>query len=506
MKTTHTLANLLNLTALLAASCSTILLCGCIKTKPAKEPLLLYCAAGLKPAIEPLASHFQKSYGVPIQIQYGGSGALLSNLLISKTGDLYLAADDSYTTQLKKEGVVTETFPVARMTPVLAVPKGNPKKIQSIADLSRAEVRSSLCSPESAALGRLVRSTLEKKGLWHTIEQQVKMNGVFKPTVGDVANDLKIGSVDAGIIWDATARQMPDIETIPCEHFLYSSSVVELAVLSSTQHETEAYRFARFASSSAGNDFFQKHGYAAGAGDQWEWEPTITFFAGSVNRRSVEGLIKKFELREGVKFNTVYNGCGILTGQMKTIRQDQGGAGFPDIYLACDRYYLENVKELFQEAIEVSQASIVLVVPKGNPKNLRTLEDLGAPGLRLAVGHPVQCTIGALTQIMLEHHKLAEPVTKNVVVQVPSSAMLVPSVITGSVDAAIAYITDTLAESDRVDTIALDSPKALAVQPFGISKTSQHKNLARRFLHLLASSPEAFESAGFEFKLGQQKP
>ena len=131
------------------------------------------------------------------------------------------------------------------------------------------------------------------------------------------------------------------------------------------------------------------------------------------------------EARGGVTVNTVYNGCGILTGQMRTISQKEGGAGFPDVYMACDRYYLENVKDWFQEDVDVSDADIVIVVPKGNPKKIKGIGDLTKPGMRVSVGQPEQCTIGALTRTMLQKMNVYDEVMKNVVMQTASSSMLV---------------------------------------------------------------------------------
>ena len=42
----------------------------------------------------------------------------------------------------------------------------------------------------------------------------VDARGVYKPTVPDLANDLKIGTVDVAILFDATVRQYPELEAI----------------------------------------------------------------------------------------------------------------------------------------------------------------------------------------------------------------------------------------------------------------------------------------------------
>jgi molybdate transport system substrate-binding protein len=220
----------------------------------------------------------------------------------------------------------------------------------------------------------------------------------------------------------------------------------------------------------------------------------------------VEEIVKRFERREGVLVNTNYDGCGILTGKMKTIQGQSPDRGFPDVYMACDVYYLDNVRDWFQEAQHVSNVEIVLAVPKGSTK-VRGLSDLVEPGIRVAIGQPEQCTIGALTRRLLVKEGLYEPLkakqtqSDEVVVEKPSSALLVPDVVTGHVDVAVAYITDVLANEDGVDIIRIQSPLNLAIQPFSIARTSDHKYLDRRLFAKIASSPEAFEDVGFKFLL-----
>lgn len=468
------------------------------------QELMIYCAAGLRPAIEPLLLDFEKRYGLPVQVQYGGSGTLLSNLQVARSGDLFVAADASYMEAARAKNLVAEVLPLARMRPVIGVAKGNPKQIQALEDLIRPGLRLALANPDAASIGKLTREILSQKGLWPQVEEQVRQSGVFKPTVNEVANDVKLGAVDAGVIWDALGHQYPALDTVRVPAFDAAVDEVQAGVLNWTRQPTAALRLARFLNSREGNTGFRTQGYEPIDGDSWEWTPEITFYCGSVNRRAVERVVKDFEQREGVTINTIYNGCGILTAQMRTINQGQG-SGFPDVYLACDRYYLENVRNWFQEDCDLSDARIVVAVPKGNPKRLRSLRDLIAPGVRVAVGQPEQCTIGALTRILLQKENLYEAVMANVVVQTASSAMLVPAVVTRSADAAIAYNTDTQAEASQIDVVPIDSPHAVAVQPFSIARSSDFKYLGRRFFASLRAARKDFESAGFHFR-GDQGP
>jgi molybdate transport system substrate-binding protein len=484
-----------------------------------KPQLFMQCAAGLRVPVEEAAQAYEKEYGVHVDLQYGGSNFLLTKIELNKVvdADLYLAADDSYTDLAQERGLSDETLPIAHMRPVIAVRKDSEKKIQTFDDLLAGDVRVALAHPDQAAIGKATRNRLEKYEVgdttrWNQLEQHVTDSGVFKDTVNYVAADVKIGSVDAGIVWDSTVT-MPDyrdeLKAVHIPELDGDPNLVSITVLKSSKQPTEALKFARFLSSrDRGLPLFQKYGMLPVEGDVWSEHPEVTFFCGAVNRRAVEKIVEDFERREGVKINTVYNGCGILTSTMKGIENQDPSLGFPDVYMACDVYYLENVKEWFQEAANVSDCEIVMAVPKGSTK-VRTLGDLIKPGIRVAVGQPDQCTIGALTRRLLEKEGLYQPLmakqqqSGEVVVEKPSSALLVPDVVAGHVDATLAYITDTLANKDKIDVIKIDSSLNRAIQPFSIAKTSDHKYLLRRLFKRIAASPEAFESAGFNFRLNQ---
>src|SRR5206468_10993017 len=85
------------------------------------QPLVVYCAAGLKPPVELIARVYERDFGIPVQLQYGGSGTLLSNLRVAGKGDLFLAADESYLWMARSNRLVQEILPLATMRPVIAV-------------------------------------------------------------------------------------------------------------------------------------------------------------------------------------------------------------------------------------------------------------------------------------------------------------------------------------------------------------------------------------------------
>lgn len=488
------------------------------KNDPGRKRLVVFCAAGMRVPVDEIAKDYQQKYDVAIELQYAGSNTLLNQLQVNKfsSADLFIAADDFYTDKAVTEGLAVEILPIAHQRPVVAVRKDGRKQIGSLEDLLAPGISIAVADPDQAAVGKAVRTLLQKveahgSNRWKQLEARVTADGVFKPTVTDVANDVRIGAVDAALVWDSTIA-MPeyseDLKAVILPELESDPDLISVAVLRSATDPTAALRFARFLTArDQGLKVFEKFGTRPVEGDVWAERPEVTFYCGAVNRRAVEKIIAEFEAREGAVVNTEYNGCGILTTQMKAIADQSPKLGFPDVYMACDRYYLDNVKDWFQDDIDVSDVEMVIAVPKGSQK-VASLTDLVKPGIRVAIGQPDQCTIGALSRRMLESANLYQQLKDKqqtdgeVVVEKISSALLVPDVISGHVDAALVYISDFLPNRADIDIIRVTTTNNLAVQPFSIARTSDHKYLSRRLFRRIAESSAAFESAGFHFRLG----
>jgi molybdenum ABC transporter molybdate-binding protein len=452
-------------------------------------PILVYCAAGIRQPLEAA----EKAYGKPVQLQYGGSQTLLANAEVSRKGDLFIAADDSYVKMARDKGLAAETFPLARQVAVLAVAKGNPKKIGSISDLLRPDVKVCQANPDAAAVGKLVRQSLEKSGKWTPLKDKTL---VFKPTVNEVANDLKLGTVDAGFVWDATVRQYPELERVDVPELAGVKAEVSAVVLRSSTYPASGLRFARFlAAKDRGQAEFRKSGYDPIDGDAWEEKPEILLYGGAMLRPAIEKTIDAFEKREGCAVTRVYNGCGILVAQMKAGEK-------PDLYFACDTSFMEQVKDRFQPPSDVSINQLVILVKKGNPHGVKTIKDLGKPGLKIGIGHEKQCALGVLTQETLRQSQAQNDVMKNVAVQTPTGDMLVNQLRTGSLDAVVAYVSNAVSAADALDAIAIDIPCALATQPVAVSKESKRPQIAARLIEALKSpeSRERFQAEGFRWK------
>jgi ABC-type molybdate transport system substrate-binding protein len=345
-------------------------------------------------------------------------------------------------------------------------------------------------------VGKLTRKLLTKSGEWEQVKAAAK---VFKPTVNEVANDIKIGTVDAGIIWDSTAGQYADLEAIEVPLFRGAVKTITVAILKSSSHPQAALRFCRYLGArDRGLKNFEKWGFDPVKGDKWAETPELLFYSGGVNRMAIQETLKVFQQREGVKISTVYNGCGILVGQMKAGEN-------PDGYFACDVSFMHQVADMFQPSQNISKTSMVIAVLKDNPKDIKSLEDLTADGLKIGVANDRQSALGSLSRRLLEQSRLYKKVMKNVRSQTPTADLLVNQLRTGSLDAVIVYVANCSQILDQVALIKIEHPAASATQPIAVSRKTDYPHTVGRLIEAIqsAKSKTRFTSAGFDWRVDE---
>lgn len=209
------------------------------------ETVELFCAAGVQHVIEPMLAEIERETGVAVRVQYGGSGALLAAIELTRKGDLFLAADETYVELAEARGLVAERYSLARQTPVIVVRRGNPLGITGLGDLLAGKVRFALANPEAASIGRTVRDGLRSSGMWEALAAHCS---VFTPTVTDVATAVQLGSVEAGIIWDTNVRQFEGLEAVAAPELSPASQRLVLALLSTARTGEPARRVAEYLS------------------------------------------------------------------------------------------------------------------------------------------------------------------------------------------------------------------------------------------------------------------
>jgi ABC-type molybdate transport system substrate-binding protein len=327
---------------------------------------------------------------------------------------------------------------------------------------------------------------------------------------------VKIGAADAAFVWDATAGQF-GLESIEVPAFQAGSvEQVTLGVLRASRNPTAALRLARYLTArDRGQPVFKKH-YLRPIedADAWAPRPALVLMAGAMLKPGIDEAVKAFAQREGVDVNTIYAGCGIHVAQMKAIKGSSAPAAhFPDAYFACDVSFLRQVQQWFDSAKIVSRNDMVLVVPKGNPKAVKSIRDLARPELRVGLAHPVNSALGALADELLKkldlHSKIYSPARRWPVVHADAGHVLVNQMRAGALDAMIVYRSNVLANPENaqkyLEIVEMNLPEAIAIQPYAVARDSDHRYLMRRLLDAILSpaSERRFRSAGFQWIAGE---
>lgn len=458
----------------------------------ADGPVMVFCAAGLKKPVVAIAERYRKEFGIEVQLQYGGTGTLLSQLRVAKRGDLFIAADDGAVEAARSGGSIAEVLPLCIQFPVIAVKAGNPKGIASLDDLMQADLRVAVANPEAASIGKSTRAAFGTR--WEKFAAKVT---VMKPTVTELAADLTLGAVDAAVLWNSTVPQFKGIEAVKAAGLSDRVENVSACVLTATASPPGALKFARYlVAPDKGAEVFREKGFLVAEGDQWSERPQMVIYSGGVNRPAIELTLDEFAEREGAELTTIFNGCGILCAAMKAMTDTQEPR-FPDVYFACDLCFVPPVADVFPEVTVLTETEIGIVVPRGNPKGVRTLVDLAEPNLRLGLCNAEQSTLGHMTNGILRSSGLEKAVRANVAVEVPTADFLINQMRAGALDAAIVYLVNYKLQEEHLDFVKISHEGARASQPFGVRADSERRHLANRLLAFFKSKRSRFEESGF---------
>jgi molybdate transport system substrate-binding protein len=227
-----------------------------ISARKSSKSLLVPCGAGLQPAMDLIAEEYEKRTGVRVDFSYAGAQMLLGQLAFSRRGDLYMPGEGFWVMQAVERGYVDQHRPVVYFTPVIMVPKGNPKNVRTVQDMARPGVRVALGHPEALAVGPLTKRILQRAGVWDTIHKNVVMEAGCIP---ELTNAVVMKGADAGIMWDASALQVKEhIDIVPIAPELNEVAEVLLATLKFSEDLTEARRFMDYVASDEAKAIFEK--------------------------------------------------------------------------------------------------------------------------------------------------------------------------------------------------------------------------------------------------------
>ncbi len=246
---------------ILALAGSTLIFAQANRRQP--KEIHVFAGAANTPPLTEAAKLYEKRYGVKVRLTFGGSGVVLSQMKLTRRGDVYVPGSDDYMELAIKEGVVDPKSVriVCWLVPVINVPKDNPKGIKSLYDLVKPGVRVAIAVPGSVCLGDVAKEILEMAGLWEQIQPNIVMQA---KDCADLASQIKLRTVDAIIGWDVFAYWYPDtpMQNIPIPKEILRVRNIPAGVTVFASNKKEAQRFVDFLASGAGKQCYAKYGYS----------------------------------------------------------------------------------------------------------------------------------------------------------------------------------------------------------------------------------------------------
>lgn len=220
------------------------------------KSLLVYCAAGVNNPMNAIGEKFKEKYGADVQFTYANSTELISQMEISKKGDLCILASVEDYQSAKNKNLIKDEKELVRHIPAIAVPKGNPANITSLKDFSNSGVKVILGDPQTSPLGKLANKLFEKQG----ISDSVKNNTVSTfSTVNEVVTFLSQGKGDCSIVWEdniLNSSKGLDLISIPESENMIKT--IPICTLQSSSESDLADEFMNFTASDEAKEIFEK--------------------------------------------------------------------------------------------------------------------------------------------------------------------------------------------------------------------------------------------------------
>jgi ABC-type molybdate transport system substrate-binding protein len=205
--------------------------------------------------------------------QIAADGAItLGNLTIQVKPDVY-EAGARVLREMEQHGRVKGVVEYATNDLEIMVPAGNPKKIQSLNDLARLDLRLSMPNPQWEGIANQIADSLRKAGgesLYEAVYQDKVKNGKTVLTqIHHRQTPMRImtGQLDAGVTWASEVRFQQSINNpiggvaIPANQ--NTTAIYAGGVLKNAPHPELAARWLEFLKSQEAQDIYHQFGFGS---------------------------------------------------------------------------------------------------------------------------------------------------------------------------------------------------------------------------------------------------
>jgi len=239
-----------------AGSASATASAGHVEASKPTGSITVSAASSLTEVFNQLGRQFQKQYkGTTVTFNFGSSSTLETQIQQGAPADVFASADTANMDKLSTAGDVSgKPVVFARNLLEIAVAKGNPKKIKTLADTLKPGVQLVLCAA-TVPCGKFALQAYQQAGL--TVPR-VPTGQDVKATLSNVS----LGTADAAIVYVTDVKsakgQVAGV-VIPMAQNVVAT--YPIAVVKSSANAATAQAFVKYVASPAGKATLLKFGF-----------------------------------------------------------------------------------------------------------------------------------------------------------------------------------------------------------------------------------------------------
>jgi len=236
---------------------STIAACGGASAGvgPARTTLTVFAAASLQPAFDKIGASLLTSHNIATTFSYAGTQTLTAQITQGAPADVLASADTAHMATVAS--LLEEPANIfAHNRLEIAVAKGNPKAIHSLADLARSGLVVVLADP-SVPAGKYAQQALAKaKVTVHPASLEQQVTGVL--------SKVALGEADAGIVYVSDVVTSGKVDGIPIPDDQNVIAEYPVGILKTAQNYAGAKAFVALLLSADGQVTLKSAGFEGG--------------------------------------------------------------------------------------------------------------------------------------------------------------------------------------------------------------------------------------------------
>ncbi len=215
----------------------------------------MLAAASLTDVLTTVAREVERAEpGVTVALSFGASSTLVRQVAEGAPADILVTADEVSMARAVDAGTVRAPIRIASNVLEIAVPKGNPARVRSVADLARHGVSVAVCQAQVPCGSAATRLFARAEVTVRAVTQEADVRGVL--------TKVRLGEVDAGVVYATDVRAAAGaVEGVPVPEALRVVVRTSAAILTRPEDRALAEDFLARLTSAPGRVAFDAAGF-----------------------------------------------------------------------------------------------------------------------------------------------------------------------------------------------------------------------------------------------------